>query len=182
MKIYEKLAKIQEQMLVFKEDGKNPHFSSTYLTLEGLNKIILPICNEMKLLILHRSEFDRFITEVINMEDLNEKITSAFPICETNPQKIGSIFTYAKRYNLGAIFNITTEEDDNGNFSSIPWYEKPKTEKKSETDQLLEEMESSENLTELKTLFAKLYLLGKSEKQKAFFKDKYEKKKKQLEK
>jgi hypothetical protein len=49
--------------------------------------------------------------------DTTEKIESRFPIPETitDPQKMGSAITYAKRYNIGQLFNIMTDEDDDGN-------------------------------------------------------------------
>jgi hypothetical protein len=39
----------------------------------------------------------------------------SFPFNQSDPQKIGSALTYAKRYLLTTVFNVIAEEDDDGN-------------------------------------------------------------------
>lgn len=113
--IYEKLAKIQNKNLSFKKDAENPFFKSSYLTLDNLNRTLLPILEEHNLVLTHRTLDRNVITEVYDTED-NTSILSSFPLPEgVEPQKIGSAITYAKRYNTGQIFNIVTDEDDDGN-------------------------------------------------------------------
>lgn len=38
----------------------------------------------------------------------------------TTAQLMGAAITYAKRYNLGAIFNIITDDDVDGNLAKKP--------------------------------------------------------------
>lgn len=115
MKLTEKLLKIQWAEFRVDKDGKNPHFKSSYVTLDNLLSILLPIATENKIVITHYVFDKKLITQVINAEEENDEIVSEFPIYQEDPQKIGSAITYAKRYNLGAIFNIITEVDDDGN-------------------------------------------------------------------
>jgi len=114
--IYLKLLTIQKKELTFKKNAKNPYYNSSYLTLDELIKTLKPILNELKIVIIHKNNKRNVITEVIDTES-NEKIRSVFPIPDniTDPQKMGSAITYAKRYNLGELFNIVTDEDDDGN-------------------------------------------------------------------
>lgn len=115
MKLTEKLLKIQGAEFRVDKDGKNPHFKSSYVTLDNLLSVLLPIATELKIAITHYVSDKKLITQVINTEEENDFIVSEFPIYQEDPQKIGSAITYAKRYNLGAIFNIITEIDDDGN-------------------------------------------------------------------
>ena len=41
-----------------------------------------------------------------------------FPFAQSDPQKMGSAITYAKRYLLTTVFNVIAEEDDDGNAAS----------------------------------------------------------------
>lgn len=111
-----KLLEIQKKLITFQKDWLNPHFKSKYLTLDSLLEKLLPICNELDLLIYHHMQDNMVVTTV---KDGDQFIQSSFPITDfTNPQKIGSAITYAKRYNLWQIFNIVTDDDDDGNKAS----------------------------------------------------------------
>jgi len=111
-----KLLEVQNQLITFKKDGTNPHFKSKYLTLDNLLEKLLPICNDLWLLIVHSMKDNMVTTTVISDK---EEMSSSFPITDfTNPQKIWSAITYAKRYNLGMIFNVVTDDDDDGNKAS----------------------------------------------------------------
>lgn len=133
MTLHTKLLEIQKKLLTFWKDGANPHFKSKYLTLDHLLEKLLPVCNELDLLITHQTKDGNVVTIVTDGKDI---IESFFPIGDTsNPQKIGSAITYAKRYNLGQIFNIVTDDDDDGNKASVQedkkeenktWFTKPR--------------------------------------------------------
>ena len=49
-----------------------------------------------------------------------ESIEGALPLFGNNPQQIGSALTYARRYLLGALTGIVTDEDDDGAAASRP--------------------------------------------------------------
>ena len=50
-------------------------------------------------------------TSVVDTET-DETITSVFPVFGANPQQIGSSITYARRYNLQALLDLSTDDDD----------------------------------------------------------------------
>lgn len=111
--LYEKLAKIQG--LKCSKDAINPFYESKYMTLDGIVKTLEPILEEHKLLIYHASKDGCMETHLIDLEGEGE-ITSSFRLPDLlDIQKLGAGVTYAKRYNLGQIFNIITEGDDDGN-------------------------------------------------------------------
>lgn len=118
MTLHTKLLEIQKKLLKFGKDGDNPFFKSKYLTLDHLLEVLLPVLNEFDILVYH-------ITKDWNVEthvtDGTDDIVSSFPITNlTDPQKVGSIISYGRRYNLGQIFNIVTDVDDDGNKASVP--------------------------------------------------------------
>jgi len=115
--MYTKLLEIQKQLLTFKKQGSNPHFKSSYLTLDDLLAKLLPVCNDLWILVYHITK-DQEVKTIVT--DWKDTVESSFPIWDiSNPQKIGSAITYAKRYNLWQIFNIVTDDDDDWNKASV---------------------------------------------------------------
>lgn len=116
MSIFKKLFEIQG--IAVKKDASNPFFKSKYMSLDNIVEVLKPILDGHKLLVYHFTENKEMVTSVHDIES-NEYVMSKFPLIESNdPQKYGSCITYAKRYNLGEIFNIITDEDDDGNKAS----------------------------------------------------------------
>lgn len=117
MTIYKKILEIQKIGVKADKDGKNPHFRSSYVTLDNLLGVILPLASDNGLVVVNYVQDRTLVTDVVDTET-GEKISSSFPIASDDPQKAGSAITYGKRYNLGAIFNLITEIDDDGNYAS----------------------------------------------------------------
>lgn len=114
-KLYKKLSDIQKEGLVFIKSAENPYFKSKYLPLDELQRTLAPALEKHNLLVYHYSEDNTVITVVADVET-GEMLESSFPIqAGLDPQKVGSTISYAKRYNLGQLFNIITDEDDDGN-------------------------------------------------------------------
>lgn len=117
--LHQKLFAIQGMNLTFKKTENNPYFKSKYLPLDELQKTLAPALQEQGLLVLHRTDDNAVCTFVFNVDDPQEQLFSRFPLLPyLEPQKVGSAISYAKRYNLGQLFNIITDEDDDGNKAS----------------------------------------------------------------
>ena len=115
--LLKKLHKIQGLNLTFQKTEENPFYHSKYLPLEELQKKINPVLQDNGLVVFHYTKNSCVITEVADV-DSGESITSEFPLqAGLDPQKVGSTITYAKRYSIGQIFNIITDEDDDANAS-----------------------------------------------------------------
>lgn len=117
--ILKKLYEVQMLMVRIKKTEDNPFFHSKYVPLDLMQAVLKPILNEHKLVVYHRGVAGGVETSVCDIE--GECITSFFEIpLGIDPQKRGSAYTYGKRYNLGALFDVITDEDDDGNASSKP--------------------------------------------------------------
>jgi len=132
--LFKKLAEVQKEGLVFKKSAENPFFKSKYLPLDELQKTLVPALEKHNLIIYHHSKDNTVITVVVDVET-GETLESTFPIqAGLEPQKVGSTISYAKRYNIGQLFNIITDEDDDGNTTT-----ESKSKKKETVDDMKQE-------------------------------------------
>lgn len=115
--IQKKLAEIQKLWLVFERSALNPFTKSKYCPLPELWKKLWPILDEHDLLVYHTVSSACVATRVVDISD-NSEVISEFPMTGTTAQLMGAAITYAKRYNLGAIFNIITDDDTDGSTPS----------------------------------------------------------------
>ena len=125
-------AMLQFQKLAIKagKDGRNPHFKSSYSTLEEViaaarqaNQFGLFFMQPIDMIVIADQPMQVVMT-VITHAPSGETRESVCPIRlsendRNNPQKMGSAITYAKRYSLQAAFGLPSEDDD-GNEASKP--------------------------------------------------------------
>ncbi len=132
--IHKKLLEFQKKGITLKKDGTNPHFRSSYVTLnEVLDKVKKPL-NDLGIIIVQTPERDGLNTYLIDTEESlvippteNSDVfghTSAVPnegafiqsfvpyINATDMQKLGGAITYARRYALIAMLGLEDEDDD----------------------------------------------------------------------
>jgi len=137
------LAKAQANMEAAKKDSKNPYFKSMYadmastwracrdeLSKNNIAVVQVPVGHSpvvgVKTMLIHSS--GEFISGTISM-DTERKITKKTFNTKNgeerievhtelfNPQEIGSLITYFRRYGLTSMVGLSTEDDD-GNFAS----------------------------------------------------------------
>lgn len=132
--IYNKIAQLKEKEISLVRDTK--WFNYFYATLWQLQDKLNPIFKELKLLVIHRVENQKVITKIIDLED-NSFLESWIDIWEVktetkknlkdwwesieinslDPQWVGSIITYYRRYNLLALLDLETEDDNGASWS-----------------------------------------------------------------
>lgn len=128
------LIKFQKEVKPVKKESENPYFKSKYADLASIiDTIKEPLAKNG----LGYTQFPigEFGLTTILMHESGEWIEETFTLrpVDAKPQSVGSAITYARRYALGAILGIATEEDDDGNKASnaVPakktWPGKPKT-------------------------------------------------------
>lgn len=117
MELHKILLKYQQENNKLKKSADNPFFKSKYLPLDAILDYYIEKFNEDGILCIH-SVHNRELTTSLILIEKNETISSSFPLNNTDPQKQWSEITYWKRYNLGALLNIQTDEDDDGNKAS----------------------------------------------------------------
>lgn len=104
------------------KDAKNPHFKNTYATLGAiLGAVENPLITQSVVIVHEQVPQDNgwlLKTSLIHWES-NQAISTVFPVSGSDPQKLGSALTYARRYNLLNLLNLSTEDDD-GNAASVP--------------------------------------------------------------
>lgn len=126
MAITKKLLEFQKQNVVLTKVGENPHFKSTYATInEVLDKVKKPL-NELGIVILQEPTATGLLTRLIDTED-ESQVTGFMPYVEvTTAQKLGSCNTYNRRYSLVTMLGLE-DVDDDGNVASAKKAEKTKT-------------------------------------------------------
>ncbi|HHT7803015.1 TPA: ERF family protein [Streptococcus suis] len=125
-------AKMQMELEQPLKNADNPFFKSKYVPLENVVDSITRAANK------HGLSFTQFPSSDENgnvtvgtmvMHESGEWIEYD-PICmkpvKNDPQAVGSVITYAKRYALSAIFGITSDNDDDGNEATQPGKTTPK--------------------------------------------------------
>jgi hypothetical protein len=126
MAIHKKLLEFQKLGITLVKDGENPHFRSSYVTLnEVLAKVKGPL-NELGVVVVQKPGFDSvkrhdgikedteygLIAELIDTED-GTQVSCFVPfIGATDMQKLGGAITYARRYSLIALLGLEDADDD----------------------------------------------------------------------
>ena len=106
------------------KDSKNPHFKSNYASLEAVIQATSQ-ANQFGICFTQDIDFDAessmvFVRTTLIHAPSGETRTSRTPIRSkdpTDPQKMGSGITYAKRYGLQSMLGLPSEDDD-GNEAS----------------------------------------------------------------
>ncbi len=122
-KINQALVKFHANLKPIRKDAQNPFFKSDYLTLSGILDAVrhplaangLAVVQSMRV----QDSYTILITRLLH--ESGEEISSEMnmPVL-TDPQKLGSLITYYKRYQLQALLGISTaDEDDDGNSVSV---------------------------------------------------------------
>lgn len=122
--LYKALAKFRQQLKQPAKDGANPYFKSTYVTLDGVIKAVDTALEGTGLSYIQEaatSDGLPAVRTVLFHED-GGTIASGWlslPLKSgSTPQDVGSLLTYAKRYQLAAFFGVSSDVDDDGNSAS----------------------------------------------------------------
>lgn len=108
--IYKKLFDIQEMKLVFERTAVNPFHKSKYCPLPKVWEKLEPVFSQKKLLCLHSTHEWVLKTTIYDIEN-DQEISTELKINSLEAQKMWSDITYFKRYNLGSLLNIITDDD-----------------------------------------------------------------------
>jgi len=120
-----KLLEFQKKVGAIAKDSVNPFFKSNYFDINKLIEEVKPILNEVGLVITQPlTTVDGRLaikTILIDIESDKELITEIAILPENpDPQKMGSIITYFRRYALQSLLFLQAEDDDANNAKSEP--------------------------------------------------------------
>ena len=112
------LASIKAEMSPVTKDGENPHFRSTFATLNAHLKAVEPLLIKYGCTLTQPTGYDARtginvqITKITHTAS-GEAIESSLALGEQKDmQKLGSAITYARRYTLGCLLAMQAEDDD----------------------------------------------------------------------
>lgn len=119
--LYSKLLAVQREMGAIKKDSTNPYFNSNYFDINSLLAQVKPILNKHDLLLTQALTSMRervAIKTRITYAETGESIGDTVILPDiTDPQKIGSMITYFRRYSLQSLLGLEAEDDDGNNAS-----------------------------------------------------------------
>lgn len=117
--ILTKLLEFQKANVTLKKNGINPHFKSSYVTLnEVLDKVKEPL-NALGVLVVQEPSLEGLRTRLIDTEDSTE-VEGLMPwVGHDNAQKLLACTTYYRRGSLVAMLGLE-DEDDDGEVASKP--------------------------------------------------------------
>lgn len=132
----DKILKIQSEIGVLSKTETNPFFKSKYFDINKLLEALTPLLQKYKLLVMQPlTEINgrpAINTIIYDIEDkLNCLVVNSITLPDlTDPQKMGSVITYYRRYSLQSLFLLQAEDDDgNKGAEKIITYDKKETKK-----------------------------------------------------
>jgi hypothetical protein len=123
------LAAAQGELAPVVKDSVNPHFRSTYVSLDAILTAVRPVLARHGLSVVqgggtpHTDEAGRVLAVTIRTMLLHRSgewiaNTVLMPLAKQDAQGSGAAITYGRRYGLSALLALATEEDDDGNAAS----------------------------------------------------------------
>lgn len=110
--IFKKIKEVWDLISV-KKDWENPYYGSKYMTLDAIMEKLEPLLNERGMMIYNYVLAQGGVRTIVMDMESWETIGSDFVVNEIrDPQQLGKVITYGRRYNLVSIFNILADEDD----------------------------------------------------------------------
>lgn len=117
--IYKKLFEFRKLGIKIVKDGANPHFKSSYPTLNEVLDKVTPPLNKLDILVLQLPEEKGLRTRLYDVSD-DTFVDGFLPYVEaTTAQKIGSNNTYNRRYSLVTMLGLE-DIDEDGEIASAP--------------------------------------------------------------
>lgn len=91
-------------------------YSYSYADLGSITAVVIPLLTKHGLSFITAPRMTEASYELVGIliHESGEQIEGALPIYGRQPQEIGSAITYARRYLLGAMTGVCTEDDDDG--------------------------------------------------------------------
>lgn len=119
------LVKFNGEVETISKDAKNPHFKNTYASLDNIVEEIRPLLFKHGITVMQIPSGDG---ETVSMKTMllheSGEWMESEPLCmkpvKNDPQGVGSCITYARRYSLCSMLNLSTGDDDDGNDASHP--------------------------------------------------------------
>jgi hypothetical protein len=107
-----KIFRIQNELEAIIKDAKNPYFKSNYADINAMLEQLQPLLNKYKVAIEQPMRDGKVFTILTCVETGDSKSSSLELQPMSDPQKLGSVITYYRRYTLQGLLGIRTKDDD----------------------------------------------------------------------
>ncbi len=136
------------------KDGGGSH-SYTYTDLGTLTHTVVPLLTKHGLAFTCGGRATESGYELVGtlIHESGQFIESSLPIYGRQPQEIGSAITYARRYLLGSMTGVVTEDDDDGKAATKATRTVAEAER--DWDAIADTAESLSDVDELKALWTR---------------------------
>lgn len=121
------LVKVQAEVSTVQKDSSNPFFKSKYASLDAVWDAVRKPLTDNGLSVVQMpgvfvSEGNIASLETILLHSSGQWISlvGQAPVSKADPQGVGSVITYLRRYGLAAVTSVVPDEDDDGNAASTP--------------------------------------------------------------
>ena len=123
------ISNIAKSLIIFhvkvdtiKKDANNPFFKSKYASLSNILDAINEQLIEAGLAFCQFPSGEHSLTTILIHGESGEYMQASYEMkpVKNDPQGIGSVITYQRRYALSAILGLNIDEDDDGNAASKP--------------------------------------------------------------
>ena len=106
----------QSELKAVQKDAVNPHFKNKYQSLDSIIAMARPILNRHGISVIQNVSGETLVTTLLHSSGESMEFGPLpLKLDKPNMQGLGSAITYARRYAIGALLGISTEEDDDGN-------------------------------------------------------------------
>lgn len=120
------LVKANREIKSITRDAVNPHFKSTFASLDAILAEVRPILAKHGLALMqganspHTDEAGRvtaFTVETMLLHESGEWVQSSvvMPLGKHDPQGAGAACSYGRRYGVSALLSLATDQDQDGN-------------------------------------------------------------------
>lgn len=115
------MVKFHSEVGKVSKDAANPFFKNKYASLSNIIEAVTKPLNDNGLSVLQLPSIEGLTTMLLHESGEWISSVSSTPVKDqTDPQKLGSAITYARRYALGAILSLNIDEDDDGQKAATP--------------------------------------------------------------
>lgn len=152
--IGEALLAFQAEMPVIAKTAMNPHFKSKYAGLPEISEQVIPLLNKHGITYVcggrEGAEGKGWFTGRLVHVESDTQVYGEIPLFGNDPQKLGSAITYYRRYMLGMLTGVITDEDDDGHLASRNAVKSANANK----DEILESIRTAESPEKLREIWA----------------------------
>lgn len=118
-----KLLAFQKEVGTVSKDAVNPFFHSKYADINSYIEVVKPILSKHGLVILQplAVQDGRNVLKTIVLDpDADEQLIESVILPEnSDPQKMGAIITYFRRYALQSLFSLQAEDTDGNDTNTV---------------------------------------------------------------